>query len=141
METQGILLQLVSRFLAPQIFQYYQKDIIPDKIIESLNYILVNLQQNLPVSHLASRINQNVDYFSRQFKLYTGTRPIYYINEKRIERAQYLLGTSRMSYSDISLQTGFENLSYFSKTFKKFTGMSPRDYKKQIYRVGFDGVN
>jgi len=141
METQGILLQLVSRFLDPKIYKFHENNIIPDKIIETLSYILVNLQQELPVSHLASRINQNIDYFSRQFKLYTGERPVNYINEKRIERAQHLLATSRMTYSEISVQTGFDNLSYFSKTFKKYTGMSPRAYKKQIYTVGFSQVH
>jgi len=141
METQGILMQLMSRFLSPQIYQHHEKNLINDKITETISYILINLNRELPVSYLASRINQNTDYFSRQFKLYTGTRPVNYINEKRIERAQYLLGTSRMSYSEISHQTGFDNLSYFSKTFKKHTGMSPRDYKKQLYVVGFSQVH
>jgi len=141
METQGILLQLISRFLTPRVYQRPEKNIIPDKITQTLSYILINLNQELPVSHLASRVNQNIDYFSRQFKLYTGARPVNYINEKRIERAQYLLGTSKMSYTEISQQTGFDNLSYFSRTFKKHTGMSPSDYKKQIYTVGFNHVN
>lgn len=141
METQGILFQLVARFLNPQVYKFHEKNVIPMKVIDTLSYILISLHQELSVAQLASRVNQNIDYFSRQFKLYTGTRPVNYINEKRIERAQYLLGTSRMSYSEISVQTGFENLSYFSKTFKKFTGMSPRDYKKQIYKVGFNQVN
>ena len=98
METQGILLQLVARFLNPQIYKFHEKNVIPVKVIDTLSYILVNLHHELSVARLASRVNQNIDYFSRQFKLYTGVRPLYYINEKRIERAQYLLGTSRKSY-------------------------------------------
>jgi AraC family transcriptional regulator len=137
METQGILLQLTAKFLHPQVIASHERSIIPVKIAETLNYIAVNLHKELSVLHLADRVNQNVDYFSRQFKLYTDSRPVNYINEKRIERAQYLMATSQMSYSEISEQTGFEDLSYFSKTFKKFTGMSPRDYKKQMYTVGF----
>jgi AraC-like DNA-binding protein len=141
METQGILLQLMARFLNPNLYQHHEKIAIPDKITETLSYILINLNRELPVSHLASRVDQNIDHFSRQFKLYTGIRPVNYINEKRIERAQYLMGTSRMSYSDISQHTGFDNVSYFSKTFKKHTGMSPRDYKKQMYTIGFNHTN
>jgi AraC-like DNA-binding protein len=125
METQGIILQLVAKFLNLQIHKHNETNVIPVKIMETLSFILVNLHQQLTVSFLASRVNQNIDYFSRQFKQFTGERPVNYINEKRIERAQYLMATSRMSYSEISFQTGFENLSYFSKTFKKFTGMSP----------------
>ncbi|WP_295771265.1 AraC family transcriptional regulator [uncultured Mucilaginibacter sp.] len=136
METQGILLQLTSRFLTPQFFKPALKKVIPNKIAETLNYIQVNLHTDLSVAQLALRLNQNADYFSRQFKLYTGTRPVHYINEKRVERAQYLMATSRMTYSEISKQIGFEDLSYFSKTFKRFTGLSPKDYKKQMFSVG-----
>lgn len=138
METQGILVQLVSRFLNPQVYKHHEKRVIPVKIADTLSFILLNLHKDLSVALLASRVNQNIDYFSRQFLLYTGARPINYINEKRIERAQYLMATTQMSYSEISSHTAFENPSYFSKTFKKFTGMSPRDYKKQLYAMVFN---
>ncbi|GAB3356142.1 AraC family transcriptional regulator [Arachidicoccus ginsenosidivorans] len=132
-ETQGILMQFLSRFLNLNKNEKPNEHVIPIKIIESLNYILANLQLDLSVTQLASMVYQNVDHFSRQFKQYTGMRPIAYINEKRIERAQYLMATSRMILSDICDQTGFDNLSYFSNTFKKITGMSPSEYKKQLH--------
>ncbi|WP_025146406.1 helix-turn-helix domain-containing protein [Pedobacter jeongneungensis] len=136
-ETQGILLQLMGRFLNSQ--QHLEQGIqhAPLKIAETIGHILVNLHQELSVSALAARINQHPDYFSRQFKIFTGERPVNYILGKRIERAQYLLATSQLAYSEIAVQTGFDSLSYFSKSFKKITGMSPRVYKKQVYLVGF----
>jgi AraC family transcriptional regulator len=137
LETQGILLQLVGRFLHPHLRHRRDISVAPVKMVETVSYILVNLHGDLSVASLASRVNQNPDYFSRQFKTHTGERPVNYVIEKRIERAQYLLATSRMSYSEISIQTGFDSLSYFSKSFKKSTGMSPRAYKKQVYMVGF----
>lgn len=137
LETQGLLLQLVARFLNSQSYQKRKVDLSTTKMAETVSHILVNLHEELSVSMLASLANQNIDHFSRTFKAYTGERPAKYIIEKRIERAQYLLATSRISYSEIALQTGFDSLSYFSKTFKKLTGMSPRTYKKQVYMVGF----
>jgi AraC family transcriptional regulator len=137
METQGILLQLMGRFLHTQLFLRQGIHPVPVKIAETVGYILVNLHQELSVTGLAARINQHPDYFSRQFKVFTGERPINYILTKRIERAQYLLATSQLAYSAIAIQTGFDSLSYFSKSFKKLTGMSPRAYKKQVYIVGF----
>jgi len=136
-ETQGILLQLMGRFLKSQ--QHLGQGIqhAPLKIAETIGHILVNLHQELSVSALAARVNQHPDYFSRQFKTFTGERPVNYIIGKRIERAQHLLATSQLAYSEIAVQTGFESLSYFSKSFKKLTGMSPRAYKKQVYLVGF----
>ncbi|KIA91570.1 regulator [Pedobacter kyungheensis] len=138
LETQGILLQLMGRFLQPKFFLKQESHPkIPVKIAETVSYILINLNQELSVTALASRINQHPDYFSRLFKTFTGERPVNYILGKRIERAQYLLATSQLSYSEIASQTGFDNLSYFSKSFKKITGMSPGTYKKQVYKVGF----
>ncbi len=137
LETQGIIIQLMGRLIQPQLHRKQEEQHAPAKIVETVGYILVNLHQELSVTSLASRVNQHPDYFSRLFKTFTGQRPISYILEKRIERAQYLLATSRLAYSEITTQTGFDNLSYFSKSFKKLTGMSPSAYKKQVYAVGF----
>jgi AraC family transcriptional regulator len=137
METQGILLQLVSRFLTPGIFQHKETTRIPVKILNAIGYIQLNLQQDLSVTYLAERANQHIDYFSRLFQQYTGERPIKYIQEKRIERAQYLMVTTGMTYAEIAAQTGFENIFYFSKIFKKVTGMSPGLYKKQLDLLSF----
>jgi AraC family transcriptional regulator len=137
METQGILLQLVSRFLTPGIFQHKETTRIPFKILNAIGYIQLNLQQDLSVTYLAERANQHIDYFSRLFQQYTGERPIKYIQEKRIERAQYLMVTTGMTYAEIAAQTGFENIFYFSKIFKKVTGMSPGLYKKQLDLLSF----
>ncbi|MDT3404318.1 helix-turn-helix domain-containing protein [Mucilaginibacter terrae] len=133
LETQGLLLQLVSRFATPSVFKQKEVKYIPVKILESISFISVNLHIPLSVTFLAERANLNSEYFSRLFQEYTGTRPLAYINEKRIERAQYLMVTNTASYSEIAEQTGFESQSHFSRTFKSITGLSPRAYKQQIY--------
>lgn len=134
-ETQGILFQLVARFLTPEIYKLNPIRPIPEKISESISYILLNLHNELSVAILAARANQNYDYFSRQFKQHTGEGPANYINKKRIERAQYLIVTTRMTFAQVATHTGFENVFYFSKIFKKITGMSPGKYKKQTELV------
>jgi AraC family transcriptional regulator len=131
LETQGIILQFMARFLDSG--NYVQKDTgaIPIKIMDTISYIALHLSKKLSVAHLAERANQNSEYFSRCFQRYTGERPLQYLNEKRIERAQYLIVTSQMNYSQIAEQTGFDNQAHFSKVFKKITGMSPSMYRVQ----------
>jgi transcriptional regulator GlxA family with amidase domain len=136
-ETQGILLQLVARFLTPEVYKNPATAHIPVKILEAISYILLNLHKDLSVSLLAERAITNVDYFSRLFKQHTGERPANYINKKRIERAQYLIVTTRMTFSQIAAHTGFENIFYFSKIFKKITGISPGKYKTQSELINF----
>ena len=131
LETQGILMQLISRFLSPALFKAGQLENIPFKIMEAISYIQLNLHQPLSVNHLAERANQHPDYFSRVFLEYTGARPVKYIQDKRIERAQYLITTMNLPYAEIAQQTGFEHLPYFSKLFKRITGLTPGEYRRQ----------
>jgi AraC-like DNA-binding protein len=130
-ETQGIILQLLSRFLPSNRLTQKSANTIPSKILDAISYIQVNLNQNLTVTHLAERANQHQDYFSRLFFQYTGIRPLAYIHEKRIERAQYLLTTTNMSYAEVAAETGFENLPHFSRIFKKVTSLTPGQYREQ----------
>ncbi len=129
-ETQGIILQMISRFLNSRKFKSNAPDPIASKILEAMRYIQVT-RENLTVSYLAERANLHQDYFSRLFLRYAGQRPLNYIHEKRIERAQYLIATTDLSYAAIAEETGFENLSHFSKVFKKVTSLTPGEYKKQ----------
>lgn len=130
-ETQGIMLQMISRFLNAHPFKNKNPDPIPSKILETIRYIQINLKENLTVNYLAGRANLHQDYFSRLFVKYTGQRPLAYLHEKRIERAQYLIATTTLSYNEIGEKTGFESLSHFSKIFKKVTSLTPGEYRKQ----------
>ncbi|UYQ94971.1 AraC family transcriptional regulator [Chitinophaga horti] len=131
LETQGILLQLISRFVGSEKNTIHQNPIIPSKILDTIAYIQINLKKPLTIAHLAARINQNRDYFSRQFLEFTGMRPLNYVHEKRIERAQYLIAASSAPYADIAEEVGFDSLPHFSKVFKKITGNTPNRYRQQ----------
>lgn len=134
-ETQGIILQLISRFLSSRRFKVKKMEPIPSKILESISYIQLNLKQHLTVSFLAKRASLHQDYFSRLFYRFTGERPLSYIHVKRIERAQYLIATTNLPYLEIAEETGFENVPHFSKIFKKVTSLTPGEYKKRNDQV------
>jgi AraC-like DNA-binding protein len=130
-ESQGIIFQFISRFLNSRKFKNKKDDPIPSKVLDAMRYIQVNLNENLTINYLANRANLHQDYFSRLFLKYAGQRPLSYLHEKRIERAQYLIATTDLSYTEIAERTGFENVSHFSKIFKKITSITPGEYKKQ----------
>lgn len=134
-ETNGILLQLLSRFLGADTFKSDVQPPIPSKVLEAIHYIQTSLQLNLTVTGLAARAGQNVDYFSRVFLEHTGERPLSYIQFKRIEHAQYLMITADLSLEEIAASCGFESLSYFSRIFKKITGQTPGHYWRNTRTV------
>ncbi|NTE03196.1 helix-turn-helix transcriptional regulator [Agrobacterium tumefaciens] len=130
-ETQGIILQLLSRFMKSERFGISNQEAIPSAVLAAISYIQINIAKPLKVSQLASDANLNTDYFSRIFHRYAGKSPVNFILEKRIERAQYLIITTNIQYGEIAKLTGFENQQYFSRIFKKITGLSPKEYRNQ----------
>jgi AraC-like DNA-binding protein len=135
-ETQGIILQLLALFLESTGEDHAGSGQIPLKVLDVMSYIQLNLDKTLVVHDLAERARQHPDYFSRQFLHYTGVRPCNYIHQQRIERAQYLITTSEMTFDEIAIRTGFESVPYFSKIFKKVTNMTPGQYRKQHVSFG-----
>ena len=134
-ENQGILLLLISRFLNDKNFKQNAPQTTPSKILDTMSHIQLHLHQNLSVTELAQRVNQNQDYFSKQFLLHTGQRPLNYIHEKKIERAQYLIATTNKTFLEIAIDTGFSNLPHFSKIFKQIVSLTPGEYRSQNNQV------
>ncbi|MCH5720764.1 helix-turn-helix domain-containing protein [Niabella hibiscisoli] len=113
METQGILLQLISQFISHIHLKREHTANIPSVILDAIRYIQINLPSEISVNQLAKRANLQTDYFSRIFLKHTGKRPLEYVQSKRIERAQYLIMTTNKSFGDIAEIIGFQNLPYF----------------------------
>lgn len=130
-ENQGTLLLLISRFLNTKNFKQTTTQGTPSKILDTMSYVQLHLGENLTVAELAERVNQNQDYFSKQFLIHTGQRPLNYIHEKKIERAQYLIATTNKSFLEIALDTGFSNLPHFSKIFKQIVSLTPGEYRNK----------
>lgn len=130
-KNQGTLLLLISSFLSNQNFKQQHTLTTPSKILDTMSYVQLHLGENLTVAELAQRVNQNQDYFSKQFLIHTGQRPLNYIHEKKIERAQYLIATTNKSFLEIALDTGFSNLPHFSKIFKQIVSLTPGEYRNK----------
>lgn len=130
-ENQGTLILLISKFLKLTNLKADETKSISSKILDTMSYVQLNLSKNITVSELAKRVNQNQDYFSKQFLNHTGQRPLNYIHEKKIERAQYLITTTTKSFLEIALNTGFSNLPHFSKIFKKIVKVTPGEYRNK----------
>ena len=130
-ETCGLLLQLIARFMRAENFLQANPRAVNSRVADAIYFIQTNLQHPITVQTLAGRANRNPSYFSRLFFEETGELPLAYLQKIRIARAQLLLSTTDMAFSEIAVQTGFESLSYFSRIFKKISGQTPGEYKHQ----------
>ena len=131
-ETQGILLQLLSRFAVSAKPLGQETGGAPTNVVDAMHFILANLHLPVTVRTLAARSHLNPEYFSRLFMKHTGMRPSAFITEKRIERAIHIMATSKVSNVEIASLTGFDSLSNFIRTFKKIKGIPPGAFRKAL---------
>jgi AraC-like DNA-binding protein len=127
-ETNGILLQLFSRFLGKS---FVKQDVKDERIIKILRHIRENVNREITIEELASICYLSKDHFIRLFKKENNCTPLQYINQKKIEKAQLMLTVGGKSIKDIAFSLSFNEISYFHRLFKKITGKSPHQYKKQ----------
>lgn len=129
LESQGIIQVLLSRFLDCNEYATNVSMDIPSRIMDAIHYIQTHLGENISIGELAVRASLSTDHFSRSFLQHIGQRPLQYMQQKRIERAQFLILTSGLTFAEIAEQTGFDSLSYFTRVFKCNTGKTPGAYR------------
>ena len=132
LESKGIILQLISRFIdetAERISEHKEFG----RIEEAIRFMRENIESQLTVKELAEIACLNTDYFSRVFTRVMGTGPIDYVNRRRVERVKLLLLTTEMSLDRIADQVGFSSSSYLLRIFKKYADMTPKQYRKSAF--------
>ncbi len=95
-----------------------------------IDYIHVNLDQDLSLNCLADIACLSTYHFARTFKKAIGRAPHQYVMQCRLEKARILLTTTDRSITQIALDTGWRNPSTFSTIFKAQAGMVPSKYRK-----------
>jgi transcriptional regulator GlxA family with amidase domain len=76
---------------------------------------------------------------NRRFKTATGTTPIGYVQNLRIEEAKRLLESSNNSSDEIAALVGYENQTFFRKLFKRCTGLTPGAYRRMFRPISDAG--
>lgn len=125
-ETQGIILQILSRFLNQA---RHKCEITDSRIWKSIGYIRKNIDKEIDLDTLAKISCLSKDHYIRIFKKEMKMTPVKYINQKKIERAQTMLFSGSHSVKDIAYALSFNNVSYFNRLFKSFIGCTPLEYK------------
>jgi len=103
-----------------------------NRIKAAEEYIKANITRSVTRAEVADVLHLNEEYFSRQFKKYTGYTFKDYDQMVRMELAKKLLEQTGFSISLIAPKVGYDNFSYFSKVFKKYTDMTPQEYRKRL---------
>lgn len=87
------------------------------------------LHRAIEVDELARVAGMSRSVFFRAFKAYSGSSPLEFVLQERIQRAKQLLADPSLSVSEAGYRTGFNNMNYFIRQFKRIEGLTPKAFK------------
>ncbi len=130
---QQALAGIVMHILGLMMYRDNTLDFEDEDMINKMNKAKVimreNIYQNICPEEIAKNLNISYSGFRRAFKELTGTSPMKYILELKLNEAKMLLNNSTQSVKQISYSLNFENPDYFPVFFKKRTGFTPIEYR------------
>lgn len=97
---------------------------------KACDYIDAHLTEKLRIPQLAEYAGVNKSYLQSLFARHLHCTIVDYINQKRLERAAFLLINSSLSITEIAFQSGYNSRQHFGSTFEKYYGLSPRSYRQ-----------
>lgn len=95
------------------------------------NYLNDNINTNITIEDLASKLNYSKYYFLREFKKFTNLTPYQYIIDKKMQKAKKLLLNKSNTITSVAFDLGFNDQSYFTNVFKSHFNLTPGQFQKQ----------
>ena len=99
---------------------------------EIKKYIDENFYKKISVNDIAQRLFLNKNYLRTLFVKHFGLAPKKYLQNLRMERAEFLLRSTDEDVKLISNSVGYDDALLFSKMFKRRFGLSPLKYRLTI---------
>ncbi|MDQ0061712.1 AraC family transcriptional regulator [Paenibacillus harenae] len=88
--------------------------------------------EQLVIADLARQCSLSPFRFIHKFKDVTGTTPLKYVTDIRMNEAKKLLSESSLHVREVASIVGYDNPLYFSRVFRSTVGMPPSEFKKQF---------
>jgi AraC-like DNA-binding protein len=129
LKAQGLLRLLLSPFLATARAHTGVHAQVTQRFLAVQEYIHEHMDGPITLTNLARVADLHPTYFSDRFRHLVGVRPLDYLMQRRLERAQYLLLTTQHSVKEVSFAVGIHDPAYFTRVFVKHYGISPTQYR------------
>ncbi|MEU0804239.1 helix-turn-helix domain-containing protein [Streptomyces sp. NPDC005970] len=112
-----------------QFIEQFRPEASGDELAPLREWMLDNLADPLTVDDLAERAHMSRRTLIRRFREETGTTPIAWLTDARIDRARELLEASDVPVEQVGRLTGFGAPASLRAAFHRHLGTSPQEYR------------
>lgn len=100
------------------------------RIAQIMRYIHTHYNEAITLESLSEQFYISTFYLCREFRSYTNSTVVQYINVTRIMNAQRMLMETSKNITQVGRETGFSSPTHFNRVFKQITGMTPSGFRK-----------
>lgn len=125
--SHGIIMQIIGQLMLDESILKRNKEDPIELIINEMKENFSN--PNLKICDLAKSANMSEKNFRRIFEKVYQKKPYAFLQEYRIEQAEFLLKYTSQNISDIALRCGFSDVYSFSHAFKRINKISPLKFR------------
>ncbi|MDQ0091975.1 iron complex transport system substrate-binding protein [Paenibacillus anaericanus] len=130
---------LFYQFVYELLLQIHSRHITTTKVdivAQAKHYLQERYAEPVTMDLLAELLDSSPRHLSRLFKRQTGSSPIDYVIQIRMNKAKELLLTTDATLQKIAETIGYPDSYYFAKMFKKHVGVAPIRYRSGNIRPG-----
>ncbi|MEL6348850.1 MAG: AraC family transcriptional regulator [Myxococcota bacterium] len=110
------------------------------QIASAIARLHADFQHPWTVGGLARTVGMSRSGFAEHFRNKVGLPPLSYLRRWRLQRAAYLLHTTRQPVGEIAHQVGYRSEPSFNKAFHKMFGCAPGQWRRQSQTPTNTGV-
>lgn len=101
------------------------------RIQNAIEFIELNLEENIDISDIASKAYFSAFHFQRLFQAISGFSVQEYIRKRRLSEAAILLTETDKTILDIAIAFQYGSQEAFTRAFETCFGMTPAKYRKR----------
>lgn len=106
---------------------------LPPHLLRKITSIIEGrLTDDLGLAELSAEVGLSPSHFSSLFRQTTGLSPHTYIVQRRLERAQHLLTSTRLSIAEIATTVGFYDQSHLTRHMRHILGVTPSYIREHL---------
>ena len=121
-----ITIRLLAGPHGPQLQQFAANGSPSQQIAKAVSWLKQNYTQSLHVDALATRVHMSPSTFRQHFRAITGTSPLQYQKQLRLQEARQLMLNQNIDAGNASGLVGYESASQFSREYSRLFGAPPQ---------------